>query len=92
MWTKETKTCRRRQGRRRGYVGVSKGDNKGLWGGSEGVINFPWIFYAMRSLVPVGHFWNIYPGTYSLGLFAGLFSDAMGYCLTIVSCEMRRTK
>ena len=30
-----------------------------LWGGSKGVINFPWIFYAMRSLVPVGHFQNI---------------------------------
>ena len=30
--------------------------------------------------------------TYSLGFFAGLFSDAMGYCLPIVSCEMTRTK
>ena len=32
-----------------------------LWRGSKGVINFPWIFffYAMRSLVPVGHFRNI---------------------------------
>ena len=27
-------------------------------GGSKGVINFPWIFYAMRNLVTVGHFWN----------------------------------
>ena len=27
-------------------------------GGSEGVINFPWIF-AMRSLVSVGYFWTI---------------------------------
>ena len=63
-----------------------------LWGGSKGVINFSWIFYAMWSLVPVGHFGNIYPGTYSLGLFAGLFTDAMGYCLPIVSCEMTRTK
>ena len=35
---------------------------------------------------------GIYPGTYSLGLFAGLFSDAMGYCLPSVSCEMTRTK
>ena len=35
---------------------------------------------------------GIYPGTYSLGLFAGLFSDATGYCLPIVSCEMIRTK
>ena len=30
-----------------------------LWGGSNRVINFPWIFYAMWSLVPVGHFRNI---------------------------------
>ena len=30
-----------------------------LWDGSKGVINFPCIFYAMRSLVPVGHFRNI---------------------------------
>ena len=30
-----------------------------LWAGSKGVINFPWIFYAIRSLVPVGHFRNI---------------------------------
>ena len=30
-----------------------------LWGASKRVINFPWIFYAMRSLVPVGHFRNI---------------------------------
>ena len=35
---------------------------------------------------------GIYLGTYSLGLFAGLFSDVMGYCLPIVSCEMTRTK
>ena len=35
---------------------------------------------------------GIHPGTYSLGLFAGLFSDAMGYCLPIVSWEMTRTK
>ena len=64
------------------------------WGGSKGVINFPWIFlfiYAMRSLVPSGHFRNI-SGHYSLGLFAGLLNDAMGYCLLVVSCEMTRTK
>ena len=30
-----------------------------LGGSSKGVINFPWIFYTMRSLVPVGHFRNI---------------------------------
>ena len=60
-------------------------------GGSKRVINFPWIFYVMWSLIPVRHF-GIYPGTYSLGLFADLFSEAMGYCLPIVSCEMTRTK
>ena len=31
---------------------------------------------------------GIYPDTYSLGLFAGLFSGAVGYCLLIVLCEM----
>ena len=35
---------------------------------------------------------GIYSGTYSLGLFVGLFSDAVGYCLPIVSCKMTRTK
>ena len=35
---------------------------------------------------------GIYPGTYSLGLFAGLSNDAKGFCLPIVSCEMTRTK
>ena len=35
---------------------------------------------------------GIYLGTYSLDLFAGLFSEAVGYCLPIVSCEMTRTK
>ena len=35
---------------------------------------------------------GVYPGTYSLGLFAGLFNDAMAYCLPIVLCEMTRTK
>ena len=52
-------------------------------GGSRGVINFPWIFYAMRSLVSVGHFRNISGHLFtwlSGSLFAGLFSDAMGYC------------
>ena len=35
-------------------------EERGLWGGSKGVIHFPWIFFfAMRSLVPVGHFRNI---------------------------------
>ena len=62
-----------------------------LWGGSKGVINFSWIFYAMWSLVPVGNFRNISEHLF-IGLFAGIFSDAMGYCLPIVSCEMTRTK
>ena len=29
---------------------------------------------------------GIYPGTYSLALFAGLFSYAIGYSLLVVSC------
>ena len=62
-----------------------------LWGGSKGVINFPWIFLcsAVKSLLGTS---GIYPGTQLLGLFAGLFSDAMDYCLPIVSCETTRTK
>ena len=56
-----------------------------LWGGSKGVIKFPWIFFFMqcgvKSLLGTS---GIYPGTYSLGLFAGLFSDAMGYCLPVL--------
>ena len=58
----------------------------------KGLLTFLGFFYAMRSLVPVGHFRDIYPGTYPLGLFAGLFSDAMVYCLPIVLCEMTKTK
>ena len=64
---------------------------KRLWGGSKGVINFLWIVYAMRNLVLLGTS-RIHPGTHSLGLLVGLFSDAMGYCLPIVSCEMTRAK
>ena len=48
----------------------------------EGLLTFLGFFYAMQSLVAVN----------SLGLFAGLFSDTMGYCLPIVSCEVTRTK
>ena len=56
-----------------------------LQGGSKDVMNFPWIFlcdveFSLCWALP------IYPGTYSLGLFAGLFGDAMGYC---ISCEMQ---
>ena len=54
-------------------------------------LGFFLFIYAMRSLVPSGHFRNI-SGHYSLGLFAGLLNDAMGYCLLVVSCEMTRTK
>ena len=35
---------------------------------------------------------GIYLGPYSLGLFAGLLSDAMDYCLPIVLSGMTRTK
>ena len=74
-------------------IRIDNADHRAIRGGSEGVINFPWIFfYAMRSLVPVGHFLNISGHLFTLGLFAGLFSEAMGYCLPIVSCEMTKTK
>ena len=44
------------------------------WGGSTGVINFPWIFfYAMQSLVPVGHFRNV-SGHLFTWLVCGSFS------------------
>ena len=35
---------------------------------------------------------GIYLGTCSFGLFVGLFSDVMSYCVLIASCEMTRTK
>ena len=40
---------------------VAGGKHPYRWygGGSKGVINFRWIFCAMRSLVPVGHFQNL---------------------------------
>ena len=59
----------------------------------KGLLTFLGFFYSMRSFSPC---WApteyIRASTYSLGLFAGLFSDAMGYCLPIVSWEMTRTK
>ena len=58
----------------------------------KGLLTFPGFFFmqcGVKSLLGTS---RIYPGTYSLGLFAGLFSDATGYCLPIVSCEMVRTK
>ena len=82
-------------------MGSSKGATGFPWfflcsGGLHGVVpkgllTFLGFFYAMRSLVPVGHS-RIHPGTYSLDLFAGLFSNAMSYCLPIASCEMTRAK
>ena len=50
----------------------------------KGLLSFLGFFVqcGVRSLLSTS---GIYPGTYSLGLFAGLFSDAMGYCLPIVS-------
>ena len=57
----------------------------------KGLLIFLGFFYAMWSLIPVGNVRNN-PDTYSLGLFTGLFSDVMVYCLPIVSCEMTKTK
>ena len=57
------------------------------WGGSKGVINFPWIFCAMRSSVPVEHFRE-----YIRALIHLTCLHVTGYCLPTVSCEMTRTK
>ena len=54
---------------------------RGVWGGSKGVINFPWIFYAMQSLVPVGHFRNIY-GLLFTWLVCGSFQWRHGLLFT----------
>ena len=57
----------------------------------KGLLTFPGFFMqcGIKSLFGTS---GIYPDTYSLGLFAGLFSDAMGYFLPIVSDEMTGTK
>ena len=52
-----------------------------VWGSSEGVINFPWIFYAMWSLVPVGHFQNI-SGHQFTWLVCGSFQWCHGLLFT----------
>ena len=52
-----------------------------LWGGSKGVINFPWIFYAMRSLVPAEHFQNI-SGHLITWLVCGSFQWCHGLLFT----------
>ena len=60
-------------------------------GGSKGVINFPWTFYTMRSVVPVGHFRNI-SGHLFTWLVCGSFELLYGLLFTVVSCEMTRAK
>ena len=52
-----------------------------LWGGSKGVINFPCIFYAMRSLVPVGYLRNI-PGHLFTWFIRGCFQWRHGLLFT----------
>ena len=52
-----------------------------VWDGSKGVINFPWIFHAMRSLVPVGHFPNI-SGHFFTGLVCRSFQWRHGLLFT----------
>ena len=54
-----------------------------LRSGSIGVINFSWIFYAMRSSVPVGHFRNI-SGHVFTWLFCGSFQWRHGFTDCIV--------
>ena len=58
---------------------------------SKGLLTFLGFFMqcGVKSLLGTS---GIHLGTYSLGLFADLFSDTTGYCLLIVSCEMTRTK
>ena len=59
----------------------------------KGLLTFLVLFFLYNTgFSPCLTLKGIYPGTYSLGLFVGLFSDAMGYCLLIVSCELTRTK
>ena len=55
----------------------------------KGLLTFLGFFCGMQWLVPVGHFQNI---SRHLGLFAGLISNTMGYCIPIVLCEMTGTK
>ena len=47
----------------------------------EGVIHLPWIFYTMRSLVPVGHFRNI-SGHLFTRLVCGFFQWRHGLLFT----------
>ena len=56
---------------------------KGLWGGSKGVINFLGFFYAMRCLVPVGHFRNV-SGHLFIWLVCGSFQRRHG--LLFIDC------
>ena len=51
----------------------------------EGVIHLPWIFYTMRSLVPVGHSWNI-----ARHLFTSLVCGSFQWChgLLFTDCIM----
>ena len=61
-----------------------------LWGGSKAVVNFPWTFFLCNA--EFSPCWALpeYIRAHSFGLFAGLFSNAMGYFS--LSCEMTRTK
>ena len=71
------------------YIIVHEDRSKyvGVWGGSKGVINFPWIFFffvcvcAMRSFVPVWHFQNI-SGYLFIWLVCGSFQWRHGLLFT----------
>ena len=53
-----------------------------LWGGSKGIISFPWLFfYAMRNLVPAGYFRNI-SGHLFIWLVCGSFQWRHGLLFT----------
>ena len=57
----------------------------------KGLLTFLGFFMQCR-VKPLLGTSGIYLGTYSLGLFEGLFSDTMGYSLPIILCEMTGTK
>ena len=72
-------------------IWVTYGDLRHYGAVPKGILTFLGFFMqcGVQSLLGTS---GIYPGTYSPGLFAGLFSDAIDYCLQIVSCETTGTK
>ena len=99
-WKRITAYVPRRTSQTREWTELVKLTEEGLklkiretdlkWGGSKGVINFPWIFfYAMRSLVPAWHFRNI-SGHLFTWLVCGSFHWRHGLLFT--DCIVRDDK